>query len=179
VVCVNFADVNAYIDWLSRKTGSRYRLPSDAEYEYAQRAGTTTPYWWGEDKDRTQACQHSNQPDLDYGKVWDPKPLDAHYRFQCHDGYAWTSPVGSFKPNPWGLYDMQGNIWHWVEDCWHDTYEGAPTDGSAWTSGDCDLRSSRGGSFGNAAWSARAGNRAPILNEYAGHSWGFRVVKEQ
>jgi formylglycine-generating enzyme required for sulfatase activity len=174
VVCVSGEDAEAYAAWLSRKTGHSYSVPNEAQYEYALRAGTTTSYFWGEDKQR--ACEYSNQPDLDQGKALNA-PSGPEYRFQCSDGYAWTSPVGSFKPNPWGLYDMQGNIWEWTSDCWNDNYLGAPTDGSTWTTGDCDARPSRGGSYGNASHSAYAGIRAPRHVGYVGHSWGFRVVR--
>jgi formylglycine-generating enzyme required for sulfatase activity len=174
VVCVSAEDAEAYAEWLSKKTGHAYALPSEAQYEYALRAGTTTSYFWGED--RSRACEYSNQPDLDQARATN-SPSGPDYRFQCSDGFAFTSPVGSFKPNPWGLYDMQGNIWEWTADCWNDNYEGAPTDGSAWKTGDCDARPSRGGSYGNAVHSAYAGVRAPRHASYNGHSWGFRIVR--
>ena len=174
VVCVSAEDAEAYAEWLSRKTGHAYSLPSEAQYEYALRAGTTTSYFWGED--RTKACEYSNQPDLDQARATS-SPAGPDYHFQCSDGYAYTAPVGSFKPNPWGLYDMQGNIWEWTADCWNDNYAGAPADGSAWKTGDCDARHSRGGSYGNAVHSAYAGVRAPRHSGYNGHSWGFRIVR--
>jgi formylglycine-generating enzyme len=175
VVCISAEDADAYAEWLSRKTGHRYSLPNEAQYEYALRAGTTTSFFWGNDRD-AKACEYSNQPDLDQGKAMNA-PMGPDYRFQCSDGYAYTSPVGIYKPNPWGLYDMQGNIWEWVADCWNNDYKGAPTDGSTWRQGDCDGRPARGGSFGNAAHSAYAGIRAPRNATYLGHSWGFRVVR--
>jgi sulfatase modifying factor 1 len=174
VVCVSAEDAEAYAAWLSEKTGHDYSLPNEAQYEYALRAGTTTSFFWGED--RTKACEYANQPDLDQAREMNA-PSGPEYRFQCSDGYAFTSPVGSFKPNAWGLYDMQGNIWEWTEDCWNNSYEGAPTDGSTWTTGDCDARPSRGGSYGNAVHSAYAGVRAPRHASYNGHSWGFRIVR--
>lgn len=179
VVCVSGEDAEAYAVWLSNKTGHQYAVPNDAQYEYALRAGTTTSFFWGNDRAQANdiACQYSNQPDLDQGKAMGNVPMGWEYRFQCNDGYAYTSPVANYKPNPWGLYDMQGNIWEWVSDCWNENYKGAPADGSTWATGDCDARSSRGGSYGNAAFSAYAGIRAPRHVSYVGHSWGFRVVR--
>ena len=107
-------------------TGKPYRLLTEAEWEYAARAGSTTAYFWGDEIGKDNAnCNGC-------GSQWDGRQ---------------TSPVGSFKPNAFGLYDMAGNVWQWVQDCYHDNYNGAPTDGSAWTSGDCNLRVVRGGSF--------------------------------
>ena len=175
VVCVSGEDGAAYAAWLSKKTGHHYALPNEAQYEYATRAGTTTLFFWGDKRD-DRACQYSNQPDLDQAHALGA-PGGPEYRFQCHDGYAWTSPVGTYKPNAFGLYDMSGNIWEWTADCWNDTYKDAPTDGSTWKSGDCDARPSRGGSYGNAVFSAYSAIRAPRDVDYVGHSWGFRVVR--
>lgn len=177
VVCVSAEDAEAYTAWLSKKTGRKYALPNEAQYEYALRVGTETSFFWGTNERDARACEYSNQPDLEQGRAMRGAPMGPAYRFQCSDGYAYTSPVGTFKPNAWGLYDMQGNIWEWVADCWNENFKGAPTDGSTWTTGDCDARSSRGGSFGNAAHSAYAGVRAPRHAGYNGHSWGFRVVR--
>jgi formylglycine-generating enzyme required for sulfatase activity len=176
VVCVSGEDAEAYAAWLSKKTGHHYAVPNEAQYEYALRAGTTTAYFWGQERD-ARACDYSNQPDLDQAAAMAGAPSGPQYRFQCHDGYAWTSPVGHYKPNPWGLYDMQGNIWEWTADCLNNNYVGAPTDGSTWRTGDCDGRMSRGGSYGNAAMSSYAAIRAPRHVGYVGHSWGFRVVR--
>jgi formylglycine-generating enzyme required for sulfatase activity len=176
VVCVSGEDAEAYAAWLTRKTGHKYAVPNEAQYEYALRAGTTTAYFWGNERD-ARACEYSNQPDLDQAAAMAGAPSGPEYRFQCHDGYAWTSPVDHYKPNPWGLHDMQGNIWEWTSDCLNENYDGAPTDGSTWRTGDCDGRMSRGGSYGNAVFSTYAGVRAPRYVGYVGHSWGFRVVR--
>lgn len=176
VVCVSGEDAAAYAAWLSKKTGHQYAVPNEAQYEYALRAGTTTAFPWGDERDE-RACEYSNQPDLDQAAAMAGAPAGPEYRFQCHDGYAFTSPVGSYKPNPWGLYDMQGNIWEWTSDCLNNNYEDAPTDGSTWREGDCDGNMSRGGSYGNAAFASYAGVRAPRYIGYVGHSWGFRVVR--
>ncbi|MDR2856665.1 MAG: formylglycine-generating enzyme family protein [Novosphingobium sp.] len=175
VVCVNADDAAAYAAWLGRKTGHRYAVPNEAQYEYAARAGTTTDFFWGDVRD--DGCAYSNQPDFAQAKALGNVPTGPQYRFQCDDGYAWTSPVGSYKPNPWGLYDMLGNIWEWTADCWADDLKTTPADGSTRTTGDCDARASRGGSYGNAAFSTYAAVRAPRHATYVGHSWGFRVVR--
>jgi formylglycine-generating enzyme len=176
VVCVSAYDAEAYAAWLSKKTGKHYTVPNEAQYEYATLAGATTAFFWGDKRDAT-GCLYSNQPDLDQGKAMGNVPMGPEYRFQCSDGYAFTSPVGIYKPNAWGLYDMQGNIWEWTSDCWNDSLNGQPADGSTRTTGDCDARSSRGGSYGNAAFSTYAAIRAPRHASYVGHSWGFRVVR--
>ena len=126
VLNVSWDDAKAYVRWLSGKTGEEYRLLSEAEWEYVARAGTTTRYWWGDDVGRSRAnCG-------DCGSRWD---------------YGQTAPVGSFPANPFGLHDVHGNVYEWVEDCYNDSYYGAPSDGSAWESGDCSWRVVRGGSW--------------------------------
>jgi formylglycine-generating enzyme required for sulfatase activity len=123
---VSWDDAKAYVAWLSKKTGKLYRLLTEAEYEYATRAGTQTAYPWGNDIGKGNAdCNGC-------GSRSDNKQ---------------AAPVGSFAANPFGLYDMVGNVWEWAEDCYHDSYNGAPTDGSAWTAGDCSRRVVRGGSW--------------------------------
>jgi formylglycine-generating enzyme len=176
VVCVSWEDGMAYTAWLSKKTGHQYSLPNEAQYEYAARAGTTTSYFWGDVRDE-KACLYSNQPDLDQARALPGIPSGPEYRFQCSDGYAYTSPVGTYRPNPFGLYDMFGNIWEYTADCWNDNYQGAPADGSTWMMGDCDAHPSRGGSFGNAVFSTYAGVRVVRDADYHGHSWGFRVAR--
>jgi formylglycine-generating enzyme required for sulfatase activity len=124
---VSWNDAKAYVAWLSRKTGKTYRLPSEAEREYVTRAGTTTPFWWGSSISTSQANYNGNYT---YGGG-----ARGEYREK-------TLPVDTFQPNPWGLYQVHGNVSEWVEDCWNDS---APSDGSAWTSGDCSSRVVRGG----------------------------------
>lgn len=143
-VCLNWNDAQAYVDWLAKKTGHKYRLLSEAEYEYVNRAGSQASYWWGEDQ--AAACLYANGADLDALTHFPQMRANT----ACHDGYVFTSPVGSFKPNPFGLYDITGNAWSWLADCWNETYVGAPTDGSADMRGDCGQRTLRRGS-----WSAR------------------------
>ena len=175
VVCVSFDDTQHYVQWLSKKTGKAYRLPSEAEWEYAARAGSTTSRFWGDGRD--EACQFANVGDLfGAGRLrWNK---NNKYRvFQCSDGYAYTSPVGSFKPNAFGLYDMLGNVFQWVQDCYHDDYKGAPTDGSAWTDAKCEGRAQRGGSWSNGPWSTRSAERNGGPPNIRNIDIGFRVVR--
>ncbi len=141
VTCVSWNDAIAYADWLSTQTGKRYRLPTEAEWEYAARAGTQTAYYWGDDPDQT--CRHVNLFDQALKRK---SPEWA--AVSCDDGVIYTAEVGRYMPNAFGLHDMFGNVFEWVEDCWHENYEGAPTDGSAWTRGDdCGKRVKRGGTW--------------------------------
>jgi formylglycine-generating enzyme len=170
VVCVSPLDAEAYIKWYSQKSGSPYRLPSEAEWEYAARAGTTTARYWGDSS--AAQCEYANGADLT-AKDKFPDWTVA----QCRDGWVYTAPVGSFRPNPWGLYDMQGNVWQWTSDCWTESYAGAPPDGSAVTVGDCAKRVVRGGSWLNLPRVLRSAdrNRFVAANRYY-HS-GFRLAK--
>jgi formylglycine-generating enzyme required for sulfatase activity/tetratricopeptide (TPR) repeat protein len=128
VVCVSWNDAMVYVKWLSEQTGKEYRLPTEAEWEYAARAGTETDYWWGNEIGKNRAnCDGS-------GSQWSEKS---------------TSPVGSFKGNRFGLYDTVGNVWEWLADKWHENYEGAPIDGSVWEEGGENYRVLRGGSWDN------------------------------
>ena len=134
-VCISWDDAKAYVVWLSRKTGKGYRLLSEAEREYVTRAGTTTPFWWGSTISISQANYDGNETYAGGSKgEWRKKSM----------------PVESFQPNPWGLYQVHGNVWEWVEDCYGINYEGVPTDGSvAWADSDskCKVRVLRGGAW--------------------------------
>jgi formylglycine-generating enzyme required for sulfatase activity len=156
VVNVSHEDAAAYAAWLSRETGKDYRLPSEAEWEYAARAGTATARYWGDG--RAEACRYANVADETLRKANKDK-ADAQRYFGCDDGFANTSPVGTFQPNGFGLYDMLGNVCEWVADHWHDSYADAPEDGSAWTIGDSGLCVVRGGSWFNSPRVVRAGIR--------------------
>ena len=147
VIYFSPADSKRYVAWLSSETGATYRLLSEAEWEYAARAGTETKYSWGDKVGTNQANCYGCR------SQWD------------RDGEWRTAPVGSFAPNPWGLHDMHGNVWESVEDCWNYNYEGAPTDGSAWTSGDCDEFVLRGGSWKRKPWLSRSAYRSSLSDE--------------
>ena len=159
VINVSWNEAQAFVTWLSRQTGQRYRLLSEAEWEYMARAGTETGFFWGgSESDR---CRYANGPD---------------FLEPCTDGYEReTAPVGSFAPNAFGLYDVLGNVEEWTQDCPSDSYGGAPTDGSAWQSGDCSQRVARGGSWfflaGGVRWSARYRTDSQARN------LGFRVAR--
>ena len=143
----------AYVEWLSEQTRDRYRLPTDAEWEYAARAGTETMYSWGNEIGRNRAnCDGC-------ASLW---------------GGSRTALVGSFKANGWGLHDMHGNVMEWVQDCWNDNYEGAPTDGSAWLSGDCSMRVLRGGGWNNEPRDLWSANR--IWTSSESRFYGFREM---
>jgi formylglycine-generating enzyme required for sulfatase activity len=157
VESVSWIDAQAFIQKLNVKTGKRYRLPSEAEWEYAARAGSKTTFYWG------NSVGNGNANCSDCGSQWDNKQ---------------TAPVGSFAPNPFGLYDMAGNVSQWVEDCWHDNYNGAPTEGIAWTiGGTCARRVHRGGSWNSVSEYARSANRNSDTTTYRDSRIGFRVVR--
>ena len=172
VIKVNWVDAQQYVAWLSRKTGQKYRLPTEAEWEYAARAGTSTRYSWGDSSvwvcslanvfDRTGLALHPN---------W-------HWSSECDDGYATTAPVGTFKPSRWGFHDLSGNVWEWVQDCWHSDYTGAPADSRAWDTGpDCHKRVNRGGGWGNNPRSMRSASRDADEAESVSDALGFRVAR--
>jgi formylglycine-generating enzyme required for sulfatase activity len=141
-----------YLDWLSIRTGRHYRLPSEAEWEYAYRAGTDTMNYWGNDFRKT--CEYANFADRKSGYQAAPAASCAE---KIHP--EWTAEVGSYKPNQWGLYDMGGNAQETVEDCFHQSYDGAPSDGSPWTEPGCVLFVARSGDYELTQFSMRASER--------------------
>jgi formylglycine-generating enzyme required for sulfatase activity len=157
VINVSWEDTRPFLAWLSRKTGQTYRLASEAEWEYAARAGTRTPFWWGREAGGSKAqCATCTMP-----------PPQQQ-----------TAPVRSFHPNGFGLYDTAGNAAEWVEDCWNDSYRNAPKDASSWTKGDCRLRVLRGGSFTSPANAVRSAARFRYDIDVRYYANGFRVVRE-
>jgi formylglycine-generating enzyme required for sulfatase activity len=161
--CVTWNDAKAYVEWLSGLTSSKYRLPTEAEWEYAARGatppGTYTTYSYG--NSIAKLCEYANTAET-----------------ACSDGYEGTAPVGSFKPNGFGLHDMHGNVWELIEECPTDNYQGAPTDGSAAIGGNCEKRVIRGGGWINRAGHLRSANRGWIGLELRDVLTGLRVVKE-
>ena len=158
VIDVNWHDARAYAVWLSEQTGKRYRLPSESEWEYAARAGTETAYSWGDEIGVNRAnCDGC-------GSKWDDTQ---------------TAPVGSFAANAFGLFDMHGNVWECVEDCWHENYEGAPSDGSAWTNGgNSSWAVVRGGSWTDYPWYLRSAGRDRCRPSNRSFHLGFRLVQD-
>jgi formylglycine-generating enzyme required for sulfatase activity len=172
VVCVSWEDAKAYVAWLSKKTGKHYRLLSESEWEYAARAGTTTHYWWGEDP--SVKCKYANGADLSAKqqyKTWVRASA-------CDDGFAHTAPVGSFPANAFGLHDMVGNVWEWVEDCYADDYVPQPRDGAPYTGGDCKDRVNRGGSWYNGMDGMRPASRDNTDPTDHANKVGFRVARD-
>ncbi len=157
VINVSWDDAQLFIDWLNRETGRHFRLPTEAEWEYAARAGTTTRYYWGNDISSNHAnCNgcHSR---------WDNKQ---------------TAPVGSFRPNAFGLFGMGGNIKQWTGDCWNDNYDDAPDDGSARTSGDCGRRVARSGPWSLTPDYLRVSFRSGVLTVFRTFTLGFRLAED-
>ena len=156
VIDVSWDDAKVFIAWLSQKTGKRYRLPSEAEWEYAARAGTTTAFWWGRTADKGRA--------------------------NCEDCGATptrqTTPAGTYRPNGFGLFDVAGNAAEWVEDCWNDTYRGAPANGTPWSAGQCRQRVLRGGSFAGKANLIRSAARFRYDQDVRYYANGFRVARD-
>jgi formylglycine-generating enzyme required for sulfatase activity len=162
VIHVSWYDAKAYLAWLSRLTGKTYRLPTEAEREYVTRAGTTTPFWFGDRITPDQANFDDKHP----------------YNNSPGGGARGkTLPVDSFAPNPWQLYQVHGNVWDWVEDCFHDSYIGAPSDGSAWVSGECAKRISRGGAWLDQPRFLRSAFRLGDVATRRYDFQGFRAVR--
>lgn len=172
-VCVSWEDASAYVRWLSQKTGKRYRLLTEAEWEYAARAGTTTARYWGDGDHRS--CDYANGADVTAESRLPDASIGAYA--PCNDRYAYTAPVGSYRANAFGLHDMLGNVWEWTQDCWNATYSGAPTDGTAWAAGDCAMRAVRGGSWDDAPVGLRAAYRVGSPTSIRVYGRGFRVAK--
>ena len=156
VIDVSWEDAKAFVAWLTQKTGRNYRLPSEAEWEYAARAGTTSTFWWGREVGKSNAnCENCGDASL--------------HR---------TMRPGTYRPNGFGLYDTAGNVYEWVEDCWNDNYTKAPKDGSAWISGQCRQRVLRGGSFANKSNTVTSAARFRYDLDVRYFANGFRVVRD-
>ena len=154
MININWYEAKQYVAWLSQVTGQPYRLLTEAEWEYAARAGTMTAYSWGDE------IGTGNANCYNCGSQWDNRE---------------ASPVGSFKANAFGLFDMHGNVWQWVEDCYEDSLNGVPADGTARTSGNCSRRVVRGGSWNNGPRLIRSAARNGNGTDFRGVARGFRI----
>ncbi len=184
VTCVNWHDAQAYVTWLSQKTGQRYRLASEAEWEYVVRAGTSTAYWFGDSPE--QICRYVNLGDLTtqdrYG--WDKTKIKydvlGDWKGQpCRDGHVAMAPVTATVANPFGVHGLLGNANEWVADCWNDTHQGAPAEQAARLTGaDCGLRVMKGQGWTAIAASTRAAFRLKMNATDRRFTFGFRVVRD-
>jgi len=191
VVCVSWNDAKAYAEWLSEDTGFTYRLFSESEWEYIARAGTKTIRFWG---DAEEGCEFANGADLDITPEAFLEEMQARQTkivlpenwkvANCHDGFATSAPVGSFRPNAYGIYDILGNVAEWVEDCWNNSYINAPTDGSSRLYGDCDRPILRGASYYDMPIYLRSSNHYGFESDQSENkdtryiNFGFRVMRE-
>jgi formylglycine-generating enzyme required for sulfatase activity len=183
VLCVNKDDAQAYAVWLSGKTGERYRLASEAEWEFAARGGTTTPWFFGEDASRL--CAFANAGDQATARAFGWEGTRIRYNtipnwrpVPCDDGHAAAAPVKSYPPNAFGLYDMLGNAQEWVEDCWHENYRDGPLDQKARMDGDCSTGVMRGQGWTGSATVIRSAFRLKVDRADRRFTFGFRVVRE-
>ena len=171
VTCVSWQDASDYAVWLSARSGHRYRLPSASEWEYAARAGTTSPVPWG--ASATDACAMANVADQSAARRYPGWTI-----FGCTDGFVATAPVGSFQANGFGLKDLLGNVFEWTLDCWHADYRGAPADGTARLDPPCAEHEVRGGSWFSSPQFVRAAYRDHFMTDYRTSTVGIRVVRE-
>lgn len=170
VINVNWNDAVAYAEWLSAQTGQRYRLPSEAEWEYAARAGTDTPFWTGD-------CIHTDQANYN-GLVYNGLVYYNNCGAKTGVYRGRTVEAGSLPANAWGLHETAGNVWEWVRDCSHDNYAGAPADGSAWEEPGCARRVVRGGGWANFPDLVRSALRNWFAPDVADNYLGFRLARD-
>ena len=161
---ISWDDARKYVAWLSSRTGQKYRLLAESEWEYAARAGRTTAYWWGDKASRDY---------VNYG----PNDINSEIVNEGKDQWRDTAPVGSFPPNPFGLYDMNGNAQEWTEDCYKPSYATAPTNGVPVTGSDCESHVVRGGGFNNPPEYIRTAKRIGYEQGYRLSIFGFRVAR--
>ncbi len=172
VVNVSWEDAVAFAQWLSQESGKTFRLPTEAEWEYATRAGSNASRFWGNNPD--EACKYANVADMTAKKKWDKWTT-----FTCDDGYAASAPVGSFLPNDYGLNDTLGNVWEWCEDVYNsEAYTKLPKDNPVY-SGSGEYRVMRGGGWSNGPLGIRSSHRVGLSPNFGHHALGFRLVKTE
>ncbi len=173
VVHVSWNDAHSYVRWLSLETGKPYRLPSEAEFEYAVRGGKTTRYWWGDGRPTRTVENLTGEGDVSKGRrQWETY-------FEDYDDKYWgPAPVASFVPNPFGLYDIGGNVAEWIMDCWHETYLRGPVNGSAWVNPGCKLRVVRGAYWASSPDQARSAFRLSARPDRRDARIGFRIARD-
>lgn len=176
VVCMNYPDAQAFVAWLTKKSGHTYRLLSETEWEYAARGGATTIYPWGDNTD--DICERANIYDIPTATTLGDKEGLADKVCAKPRKKEFTEPVGSYAPNGFGLYDMVGNVWEMLADCASDTYDGVPADGSVVVKADCKKRMPRGGGWNSRAWTARLATRGQGNPEYRAVALGLRVARD-
>ncbi len=175
VVCVSWRDAQAYVSWLSAETGRRFRLPTESELEYVMKRGSVAE--GGHGTSTGAPCSRANVADralLRAVPAWNST-------MDCEDGYAWTAPVGFFPTNGFGVHDLVGNTLEWTQDCWHDSYENGPVDGTAWeaeSGSECSRRVLRGGDFVSPATALRAAFRTWVDPDFRTYHVGFRVAMD-
>jgi len=173
VVHVSWNDAQAYVKWLARETGKPFRLPSEAEFEYVVRGGRSSKYWWGNGSPKLAVENLTGEDDTSrLRRNW------ASYFEDYGDEFWGPAPVGSFAENPYGLFDIAGNVGEWVEDCWHDSYMRAPVDGSSWVNPGCKLRVIRGGYWASSPEQTRSAFRLSALPDRSDARIGFRVARD-
>lgn len=172
VVCVSWNDAQAYIAWLNKETASNYSLPSEAKWEYAARAGSSTNYHFGDEK--AELCKYANL----YDEVAKAINKYGWRHAKCNDGEAKTAKVGQYKASSYGLHDMHGNVWEWAGDCWKSGYDDAPSNGDIYKSDECQHRVARGGSWYNIPTGVRSANRYWYKTSYRSFSLGFRLIRD-
>jgi formylglycine-generating enzyme required for sulfatase activity len=175
VACVDWNDVKAYVNWLAEKTGQPYRLLTEAEWEYAAKAGSKTTFTWGASEE--DACLYGNI--FDKATIADQGLFAAIAPTGCHDGYSRIAPVGQYLPNAFGLHDMSGNVWEWTEDCYVMPYADKPIDGTAYLKEEhCDRRSVRGGSWMTGGQRQRPTFRGRDPMDRVSQVFGFRIARD-
>jgi formylglycine-generating enzyme required for sulfatase activity len=171
VVCVSWFDARHYIGWLNEKTGQHYRLLSETEWEYAARAGSKARRYWGDDVHHQDQCEFANSADRQYAEAY---PADQSANRKCTDGYVHTSPVGTYVPNSFALYDMLGNVNTWLEDCFEAGVSAATGNAAA----DCPMRILRGGAWSDPSWGVRAADRYRDVPATRCMGIGLRIARD-